>query len=108
MMAEWVDDPPKSPSMFVLDRRSFGCAGVDCCGHNGLRGVHDEERPAGGASETVGAEALDGRISARYPECCVPYGQLHNDVVTVANSVKHFCAKSPLVERNRVTRTLNP
>ena len=38
----------------------------------------------------------------------VPYGELHDEVITVANSVKNSRSKSPLVERNRVARTLNP
>ena len=42
-MAEWVDDAPEPPSVFVLDRGSFDCAGVDCRGKNGLGGVHDQK-----------------------------------------------------------------
>ena len=108
LVAEWVDDPPEPPSVFVLDRGSFDCAGVDCRGNNGLRGVHDEERSACRASEIVGAEALHGWVSARHPERSVPCRELNDDVVAVADLVEHFCPESPFVERNRGAGTVDP
>jgi hypothetical protein len=92
--------------MLVPDRRQLRRTGSACLRDEVVRIVDHQQHSAGGAPIRTGTRAIRG--CARDPKTGLPHGQLGDDIVAVADTVKHGRTEGGLVEGDRVARALDP
>src|SRR5262249_62097178 len=108
LVAEGIDDPTETPTVFVADGRHDARAGRDRLLDDRLGIIDDEQRAACRAVDRTRTEALHLSRARCNPERRVPDGELSDDVVSVAHAVKDGCAERGFIERDRFAWSVDP
>jgi len=108
LMTERVDDPADAPAMLVSHPGRRGGTSVHRLVENSFRVTDHQQHPAGCPADRQRAEAVPVRPGRCRPERGIPDGELGNDVVSFANTVKDSRAERGLIESNSRTGSIQP
>jgi len=99
-VAEWIEDPPQTPTVLIGHLRCWCGTGLDrLCKHR--VGIIDyQQGPACRAAYSRRAETRSLQSAGRNPERGVPDRQLRDDLVSLTDPVKDPGPEGRLVERD--------